>query len=144
MTQYTIDDHFGDQRPGASGGAPTFAPSGSQWDTPGGTCAGCIANSNLYPAIDVAQAHSGTWQSTTVSPDEVETTISVTFIGALPLAMLRVRECAHAWCVGTSITVYCILPPDLGPFITSYMNLSFVLDGQQVGTFERIANTASW
>lgn len=81
MTQYTIDDHFGDQRPGASGDVPTFAPSSGQWDSPGGTCSGCTASSNLDPAIDPAQAHSGTWRSVTVSPDEAKTTISVTFNG---------------------------------------------------------------
>ncbi len=33
--------------------------------------------------------------------------------------------------------MYCLLPPDLGPGITSAMNLTFVLDGEQVGTEDR-------
>jgi hypothetical protein len=46
--------------------------------------------------------------------------------------------------LGTSISAYCLLPPDFGPYITSYMNMTFQLDGQLVGSFERTAETDQW
>ena len=37
-----------------------------------------------------------------------------------------------------------MLPPNFGTQATSYTNLTFQLDGQLVGTFQRTADVATW
>ncbi|THG93610.1 hypothetical protein EW026_g7671 [Hermanssonia centrifuga] len=116
-SSYTIDDFYGDQGTGL-GAMPVYSPASSstgpnQWDIEGGTCTGCNAQGAGFKVpIDPSQVHSGTWKSTTMDVNEPLTTLSVQFRGS-------------------SITMYCLLPPDLGPYITSAMNLTFVLDGEQ-------------
>ncbi|EKM53887.1 uncharacterized protein PHACADRAFT_209731 [Phanerochaete carnosa HHB-10118-sp] len=125
MPTYIFDDYFGDERPGVATAVPTFLPAVNQWDPIGGTCASCTLSTNLDTPINPTKAQNGTWHSVTVSPDEPETTITITFSG-------------------TAVTAYCILPPDLGPWITSYMNMSFILDDDTVGKFERTASGTDW
>ncbi|PSR72615.1 hypothetical protein PHLCEN_2v11499 [Hermanssonia centrifuga] len=126
-SSYIIDDFFGDQGTGL-GAMPIYSPASSstgpnQWDIEGGTCTGCSAQGAGFKVpIDPSQVHSGTWKSTTMDPGEPLTTLSVQFYGS-------------------SITMYCLLPPDLGPWTTSAMNLTFVLDGEQVGTYDRPSGT---
>ncbi|GJE97713.1 hypothetical protein PsYK624_139340 [Phanerochaete sordida] len=125
MPTYIFDDYYGDERPGAGIVVPTYLPVVGQWDWIGGTCASCTLQTNIDIPIDPTRAQNATWHSVTVSPDEPATTISINF-------------------TGTAVTAYCLLPPDLGPWITSYMNVSFVLDDNTVGKFERIASGDDW
>lgn len=81
MPIYVFDDYHGDERLGAGTSVPTYLPAVNQWDPLGGTCPGCTLTTNLVPPIDPTKAQNGTWHSTTVSPDEPETTISITFTG---------------------------------------------------------------
>ncbi|GJE97714.1 hypothetical protein PsYK624_139350 [Phanerochaete sordida] len=124
MPTYIFDDYYGDERLKGDT-VPTYLPAVNQWDPVGGTCAGCTSSTNLPTPIDPLKAQNATWHSVTVSPDEPTTTITMNF-------------------TGTAVTAYCILPPDLGPYITSYMNVSFILDGKTVGTFERSASGTDW
>jgi hypothetical protein len=83
MPSFVFDDYYGDQRLGSGTNVPTYLPAVNQWDPLGGTCPGCTLSTNLPPEfiIDPTKAQNGTWHSTTVSPDEPETTISITFNG---------------------------------------------------------------
>ena len=147
MTVYTIDDVYGDQRPNApSSTVVTYlpGPTVNQWDPVGGTCPApkCGAGAGFNPPIDASKVHSGTWHTVTMNPGEPVTTITLTFTGTSPTS--------HGWGAvrnqnsGTQITVYCLLPPDLGQYITSYMNMTFTLDGQPVGNYQRTTNTQDW
>lgn len=79
--RYIFDDYYGDERPDSVTTVPTFLPAVNQWDPIGGTCASCTTTTNLIPPIDATKAQNGTWHSTTVSPDEPKTTISINFNG---------------------------------------------------------------
>ena len=81
MSTFVFDDYYGDERPGSSTAVPTYLPAVNQWDPIGGTCPSCTLSSNLPITIDASKVQNGTWHSTTVSPGEPETTISITFNG---------------------------------------------------------------
>ena len=40
--------------------------------------------------------------------------------------------------------MYCLLPPYLGQTITTFMNLTFNIDGNTVGQYTRDTNTVDW
>lgn len=46
--------------------------------------------------------------------------------------------------LGTAIRAFLLLPPDFGPNITSYVNATFHLDGELVGTFDATAAGTDW
>lgn len=87
VVNHTIDDTFGDS---ATGLYPTYLPAG-RWAT-GSTCRTC----NIYPgnlgfeqhgsgtagaAVNITQAHNGTWRDSTYHPNQPNSTITVTFVG---------------------------------------------------------------
>ena len=40
--------------------------------------------------------------------------------------------------------MFCLLPPFLGQGITTFMNLTFILDGATAGGYTRDTNTVDW
>ena len=134
MPSFVIDDVFGDERPDSHGTVPQFLPiADGQWDGIGGTCDhACGAGADFLVPIDASKVQGGTWHTVSVNPREPETTISINFNGmstvTLPRRLIRFVR------LGTSISVYCLLPPYLGQHITTFMNVSFILDGIPVSS----------
>ncbi|KAF9266981.1 hypothetical protein L218DRAFT_1074814 [Marasmius fiardii PR-910] len=110
----TIDDALGDSAdPNAK---PIYLPKG-QWTPRPGNCVGC----NINPK-NPELAFKGTWHDTThFATDDHNSTVQFSF-------------------TGIALSVFCILPPKTAVAVTNY-NLTFLLDGQPVGTpFVRATN----
>ncbi|KIP11542.1 hypothetical protein PHLGIDRAFT_455255 [Phlebiopsis gigantea 11061_1 CR5-6] len=122
MPRYIFDDANGDQRPGSDSPALTYA---GTWAQPGGSCSGCAPDHNSIP-IHPPMAEMETWHDATVESGSIAASVSVTF-------------------TGTSISAYCLLPPNQGsPFISTTF-LSFTLDGEDVGPgFQWTGGAGPW
>lgn len=81
MPTFRYDDYYGDSRPGSGTQVPQYLPLVKQWDPIGGNCPGCTLSTNLPITIDPSKVNRGTWHSTTVSPGEPQTNITITFTG---------------------------------------------------------------
>ncbi len=104
----TIDDEYGDSETGV---VPSYSPLGS-WSQ-GATCDGC------YIQLDHDQTFKGTWHDTTHTPGDPEPRLVT----------------AHF--TGTAVYVYHVIANTV-PYTTTLTNLTFTLDGQQVGTYVHI------
>ena len=104
-TNRTIDDEEGDS---VTGLMPQYFPPNG-WNV-GATCAGCLVH------LDPSQTFDGTWHDTTYSPKDLES----------PSITLRFN--------GTAVYVYNVLANTV-PLTDTLTNISFTLDGTEVGTF---------
>jgi len=109
----TIDDQLGDS---LSGALPAYVPQ-NVW-TRGDTCTTCFAQ----PDYQYAFQH--TWHDATWEPLQPELTATVSF-------------------TGTAVYAYCILANTYSNSYTTFTNLSFSIDGSQVGTFSHIPDGSS-
>ncbi|KAI0800515.1 hypothetical protein C8Q74DRAFT_420803 [Fomes fomentarius] len=104
----TIDDELGDS---VTGVVPSYSPVGS-WSQ-GATCDRC------WIQLDHDQAFKGTWHDTTHTPGDPEPRL------------------VTAQFAGTAVYVYCVIANAV-PNTTTLTNLTFTLDGQQVGTYVHV------
>ena len=142
MVQYTIDDVFGDSRPGTTSDVPIFLPTSKKWDPIGGTCSGvCTSGAHFSPPINATQVFHGTWHTVTLSPEEPTTNITASFTGD---KYYEFRLHPSHILSGTQISVYCLLPPSLGHGITTNMNVSITVDGVRVGLYNRTEVSSGW
>ncbi|KAI0778899.1 hypothetical protein BD413DRAFT_447284, partial [Trametes elegans] len=112
----TIDDEHGDSN---SGLPPDFEPQ-SSW-AQGSTCTGCIVQHSRNPpkhdgaTIDTSLPFDGTWHDSTYHPGQPERTITVKF-------------------TGIAVYVFNIVVNSI-PLVTTFTNLTFILDGAHVGNY---------
>ena len=122
-----IDDTYGDAMTGAM---PAYGPS-TAW-TQGQPCNSGDSECLVDP--DPKQAHNGTWHVSSNSNLEAPPrTIDLSFEGT-PLFYCVANRDAHPGIKGDSINVYCIISEDNRTQI-AVANMTFELDGQQVGNF---------
>ncbi|KAI0706284.1 hypothetical protein C8T65DRAFT_231894 [Cerioporus squamosus] len=107
----TIDDETGDS---VTGVVPTYSPPAG-WKQ-GSTCDGCFIQ------LDPDHVFGGTWHDATHSPSDTE-----------PLLIT-----AHF--TGTAVYVYNVLANTV-PYTTTYTNLIFSLDGEQVGSYVHVPSS---
>ncbi|EED84926.1 predicted protein [Postia placenta Mad-698-R] len=109
LTNRTIDDENGDS---VTGLQPVYAPASGAWNY-GPTCSGCY----VQPDVDDCFDHS--WHDVTASPTDPEPrNITLTFNG-------------------TAIWVFGVVPNNV-LYATTFVNISFELDGHTVGTFSHL------
>ncbi|KAF9821387.1 hypothetical protein IEO21_00633 [Rhodonia placenta] len=109
LTNRTIDDENGDS---VTGLQPVYAPPSGVWNY-GPTCPGCF----VQPDVDDCFDHS--WHDVTANPSDPEPrNVTLTFNG-------------------TAIWVFGVIP-NYVPYATTYVNISFELDGHTVGSFSHI------
>lgn len=112
----TIDDKNGDS---VTGAVPSYIPESPQW-IQGDQCSFCNINSAI---IDVDQVHNGTWHDATYLTKNSSSELVIAFNFE-----------------GSAIYIYNIIvnqvPSSTGP-VTTATNLSFHIDGVNVGQFTR-------
>ncbi|THH14621.1 hypothetical protein EW146_g5741 [Bondarzewia mesenterica] len=109
----TIDDQYGDEKTGL---LPSYSPVAG-WSQ-GANCAGCLAQ----PLA--SNAYRNTWHDSTHTPGDAEArTIVMSFNG-------------------TAVYTYCILANNV-PYATTLTNLSFNVDGSDVGTFVHVPTNST-
>ncbi|KIP11545.1 hypothetical protein PHLGIDRAFT_455630 [Phlebiopsis gigantea 11061_1 CR5-6] len=142
MPTYIFDDVFGDQRPGSNSPLPAYLPP-PNWDPVHGTCSQCSMTTNIRIPVDPSQVMNGTWHTATSNPGKPIINVTMTFTGK-KIGVFVARAEGLREILGTSVTAYCLLPPNLdSEFITSQMNMTFVLDGEAVGTYHRIVDPSA-
>ncbi|TBU22857.1 hypothetical protein BD311DRAFT_791981 [Dichomitus squalens] len=111
----TIDDQFGDNTTGSL--YPTYLPNDGTWHvgSPSEDCDSC----KIKPStLDISQIHDHTWHDATHTPGLTPAQIIVNF-------------------TGTAVYVYNIVPNFLPNNTATFANISFTLDGSNVGSFLR-------
>ncbi|EIW63923.1 uncharacterized protein TRAVEDRAFT_41348 [Trametes versicolor FP-101664 SS1] len=124
LVNRTIDDKYGDS---VTGVVPTYAPD-SYW-TDGSLCYTC----NVYPSggpkngggaqADVSQMFNGTWHDSTYHAVGPIQTITMSF-------------------VGQAVYVFHLIANEL-KWTTTVTNLSFIIDGEEVGHFDHNPDPAA-
>ncbi|EJF62036.1 hypothetical protein DICSQDRAFT_37999, partial [Dichomitus squalens LYAD-421 SS1] len=110
----TIDDQFGDN---TTGFIPVYLPNDGTWHvgSPSEDCDSC----KIKPStLDISQIHDHTWHDATHTPGLTPAQIIVNF-------------------TGTAVYVYNIVPNSLPNSTTTFVNISFTLDGSDAGSFVR-------
>ena len=126
LVNFTIDDEDGDERTGVK---PRFTPDG-KW-TQGSTCPGCKAQP------DASRIFKRTWHDATYHTfDGPDRTISFDFEGkAFPSQMYMYDYGVLIQNVlGQAIYVFFLLANNI-PYVTTFTNLSFTLDGEHMDVF---------
>jgi len=113
LTNRTIDDENGDSE---SGLRPIYAPTADAWNY-GPACPGCYVQPNPDDTFDQS------WHDVTVSPtDSSLRNVTLTFNG-------------------TAIWVYGVVP-NYVQYATTYVNVTFEMDGHKVGVYSHIPSTS--
>ncbi|KAH9848814.1 hypothetical protein C2E23DRAFT_888857 [Lenzites betulinus] len=117
LTNRTIDDEKGDS---VTGAMPVYAPDDLNW-IQGLTCVHCT----MLPGkvIDINANFDGTWHDCTYHPGTPDRTITASFSG-------------------TAVYVYFIVPNTV-PWTTTFMNLSFSIDGTYFNQYEHTPDSSS-
>ena len=119
LVNVTVDDQLGDRPTGL---LPEYAPNDGTWHvgSPSENCSSC----KITPAtFDLSQIHDQTWHDATHSSGLAPATVTVHFNGS-------------------AVYVYNILPNALAK-TTTFVNISFALDGAPAGSFTRSPDTSS-
>ena len=119
LVNRTIDDQYGDEETRTH---IAYVPPLS-W-AQGSRCSSCA----FHPGnVDVSKTHDGTWHGSTYHPEGSLHEVSVKFIGV-------------------AVYVYGIIPNSMSAgstSVTTYVNLSFVLDDEHVGRYVHQPNDSS-
>ncbi|PIL26793.1 hypothetical protein GSI_11129 [Ganoderma sinense ZZ0214-1] len=119
LVNITVDDTFGDSTTGLF---PEYLPNNGTWNAGSSTedCPSCYIGPSTF---NLTQIHNGTWHDTTYLPWETPATITVRFSGS-------------------AVYVFNILPNTLPSTIT-LANITFSIDGEDVGRFIRSPDSSS-
>ena len=113
LVNVTIDDAQGDL---STGSTPQYSPP-SEW-AQGSKCPLC----HVTQHADASQAFGGTWHDSTYHPGQPPSVVQITFNGS-------------------AVYVYNMVANALSS-TTTFTNLTFVLDGTQVGEYEHVPENA--
>ncbi|KAM5544809.1 hypothetical protein V8D89_001707 [Ganoderma adspersum] len=119
LVNVTVDDQLGDRTTGL---LPEYTPNDGTWHvgSPSENCSSC----KITPAtFDLSQIHDQTWHDATHSPGLAPATVTVRFNGS-------------------AVYVYNVLPNTLAK-TTTFVNISFALDGAPAGSFARPPDASS-
>ncbi|KAI1782902.1 hypothetical protein LXA43DRAFT_1137095 [Ganoderma leucocontextum] len=119
LVNVTVDDQLGDRTTGL---IPEYLPNDGTWHvgSPAEDCSTCKLTPSTF---DLTQVYEETWHDATYSPPRTPATITVQF-------------------TGTAVYVFNILPNTLSN-TTTVVNISFSIDGTDVGTFTRSPDSSS-